>query len=330
MPEYTVQRFAGGYALVIPKQGDRPRRRFRLAAKDRSTAEAEARAAVSELKREPWTVGRIVEEYIDARERAEIASTQRQRDAWKAMKTFWENVDPAMIDEAMCRKYAGGRGAGPSTVRYELSMLSVALRRAKDAKAIDAVPTVWRPAAPERQVRHLTHAQFERWFKEVKAPHARLYVLLGVYSMARPSAILELTWPRVNFERGQIDLNPAGRRQTKKRRPVVPLNDEAMDALRAAYKGRQSEFVIERGAKQVGNIKKAFQAASKRSGIHVTPYTLRHTGAVWAAEAGVSMAELAQFMGHDDDSTTQKHYARFSPDYLKGVATKVRRVLEDA
>jgi integrase len=37
------------------------------------------------------------------------------------------------------------------------------------------------------------------------------------------------------------------------------------------------------------------------------------------------MAELAQFMGHDDDATTQKHYARFSPDYLKGVATKVQR-----
>jgi integrase len=50
----------------------------------------------------------------------------------------------------------------------------------------------------------------------------------------------------------------------------------------------------------VKSIKKAFQAASERSGIHVTPYTLRHTGAVWAAEAGVSMDELAQFLGHDD------------------------------
>jgi integrase len=214
------------------------------------------------------------------------------------------------------------RGLGGAVWASEGAVTAVA--RAY-AKAIDAVPTVWRPAAPERQVRHLTHAQFERWFKEVRAPHARLYVLLGLYSMARPSAILELTWNRVDFERGQIDLNPAGRRQTKKRRPVVPLNAEAMDALRIAYEGRQSEFVIERGAKQVGNIKKAFQAASQRSGIHVTPYTLRHTGAVWAAEAGVSMAELAQFMGHDDDTTTQRHYARFTPDFLKGVASKVRR-----
>lgn len=264
-------------------------------------------------------MGSIVNDYIDARERAQIASTPRQRDAWKAMKGFWENVDPDLIDEEMCRKYADGRRAGPATIRYELSMLSVALRHAKKPQK------VWRPEAPERKVRHLTHAEFERWFAEVKAPHARLYALLGLYSMARPTAILELTWDRVDFERGQIDLNPRGRRQTRKRRPVVPLNEEAMGALEEAYKARQSEYVIERGARPIANIKKAFQAASKRSGIHVTPYMLRHTGAVWAAEAGVSMAELAQFMGHDDDSTTQKHYARFSPDYLKGVAGKVQR-----
>jgi integrase len=207
-------------------------------------------------------------------------------------------------------------------------MLSVALRRAADAKAIDKAPAIWRPSAPERKIKHLTHAEFERWFAEVRAPHAKLYALLGLFTMARPSAILELTWDRVDFERGQIDLNPAGRRQTKKRRPVVPLNEEALEALRIAYEGKQSNHVIERGAKPISNIKKAFQAASKRSGVHVTPYTLRHTGAVWAAEAGASMDELAQFMGHDDSATTSTHYARYSPGHLRGVATKVQRRAE--
>jgi integrase len=265
-----------------------------------------------------------VADYIDAREQAEIASTPRQRDAWKAMKSFWADVDPARIDDAMCRKYAETRKVGPATLRYELSMLSVALRHANKPQR------VWRPAAPERQIRHLTHDEFERWYAEVKAPHARLYALLGLFTMARPSAILELTWDRVDFDRRQIDLNPRGRRQTKKRRPVVALNDEALDALQEAYAARQSEYVVERGAKRVGNIKKAFHAASARSGIKVTPYTLRHTGAVWAAEGGASMDELAQFMGHDDSATTSTHYARYSPGHLRGVATKVQRVKKTA
>src|SRR5690606_12604272 len=135
----------------------------------------------------------------------------------------------------------------------------------------------------------------------------------------------ELEWPQVDFVRRQIDLNPPGRRQTAKKRPVVPINDELYDALVAAYEARQCSAIIERGGEPIQSIKKAFQAASERSGVKATPYTRRHTGAVWAAEAGVSMAALAQFMGHDDDRTTQKHYARFSPGYLKEVGDKVAK-----
>jgi integrase len=271
-------------------------------------------------------VGAIVLAYIADREADGIASTARQRDAWKAMKPFWDQVEPPLIDREMAQDYAKRRGMAAATIRYELGMLSVALRWAVEKSLIAKAPSIWRPEPPERRVRHLTRAEFEKWFEQVKAPHARLYVELGLATMARPTAILELTWNRVDFERGTVDLNPSGRRQTRKRRPVVPLNDDALKALREAYKGRQSEFVVERGAQQVKSIKKAFQAASARSGIHVTPYTLRHTGAVWAAEAGVSMAELARFMGHRDSATTERHYVQYSPDHLRRVADAVQRV----
>lgn len=241
------------------------------------------------------------------------------------MRLFWDKTDPDLIDEKMCRAYADQRKAGPATIRYELLLVSTAVSWGRGRKLVSAKPEMWLPHTGEKKVRHLTHAQFEKFFAEVKAHHARLYVLLGLYTMARPTAILELTWDRVDFERRLIDLNPAGRKQTAKRRPVVKMNDELHDAMEEAFKGRQIAHVIERGGKRVANIKKAFQAASERSGVHVTPYMLRHTGAVWAAEQGISMAALAQFMGHDDDSTTQRHYARYSPDYLATVANAVQR-----
>lgn len=258
----------------------------------------------------------------------EKPSHKRREDAWKAMKPFWEKTDPALIDAQMCRAYNEQRRAGPATIRYELLQISTALGWGRKNRHITAKPEMWLPPTEERKVRHLTHAQFERFYSEVKAPHARLYVLLGLYTMARPSAILDLTWDRVDFERNLIDLNPPGRRQTAKRRPVVKMNAELASELATAYGGRQCEYVVERGAKKVANVKKAFQAASERSGIHVTPYTLRHTGAVWAAEAGISMPALAQFMGHDDSTTTEKHYARFSPDYLANVAEAVQRKVQ--
>lgn len=321
---YTVQRLGGGWAIVYADPVSGARRRYRLDASDRVGAEAEARQRWRLGERGEWTVGRIVAEYIDARAVAGIASTDRQRDAWKAMRSYWDSVHPAMIDEPMCRAYAGQRRAGPATVRYEMSMLGVALNHAKATKRIPDAPTVWRPAAPDRIERALTVEQFRKFLDAVKAPHARLYVQLAIGTCARPSALLDLTWNRVDFQRGIMNLNPAGRVQTAKRRPVVPIPDQALEALTLAYAARQSEFVIERGGKRVASIKKAFASASERSGVHATPYTMRHTGACWKAEDGISMQELAQLLGHDDDRTTSKHYARLSPTFLRGAANAGR------
>lgn len=329
MPEYTIQRFRGGYAIVH-RGPDGKRRRRTLEARDKPTAEAEARALWRRADQSTGTVGGLVEAYIEDRALAGIVTTARQKDAWKAMKGFWGKVDPAMIDEEMAREYVRRRDRAEATTRYEMTLLSVALRWAVKNDLLDKAPDVWRPEAPERRERHLTTKQFAKWFREVRAPHARLYVEIAVATMARPSAILELTWRQIDWDHGTVNLNPPGRRQTKKRRPIVALDDEILALLKKAHEAAQSEYIIERGGKKVANIKKAFQAASGRSGIHVTPYTLRHTGAVWAAERGTPMAELAQFMGHDDDSTTQKHYARFTPTFLRGVSTNLRAARNEA
>lgn len=319
---YTIQRLRGAYAIVY-RDDDGKRKRRRLYAEDRPGAEAEARRIWAGGDDSPWTVGRLVTGYIASI--AEKASYTRRQDAWKAMKLFWDKTDPTLIDDPMCRAYAKQRKAGEATIRYELLLVSTAVAWGRNKKVVEAKPEMWLPAIGEKKVRHLTHAQFEKFFAEVKAPHARLYVLLGLYTMARPSAILELTWDRVDLARRLIDLNPSGRKQTSKRRPVVKMNDELHEAMDEAFAAGQIAHVIERGGKPIENIKKAFQAASERSGIHVTPYMLRHTGAVWAAEEGISMSALAQYMGHDDDSTTQRHYARYSPDYLVSVANAVQR-----
>jgi integrase len=251
----------------------------------------------------------------------------RRQDAWKAMRSFWENVDPRLIDERMARDYRARRKVSDATARYELLQLSTALGWAtSDGPHLPSRPSIWLPAQPERKVRHLTRAEFSQFFAAVKADHARLYVMLGIYTMARPSAILDLEWDRVDFMRRQIDFTPPGHIRTAKRRVVVPISTALLPHLQKGFEARTTQWVIERGGAQVACIKKAFQAASERSGVHATPYTLRHTGAVWAAEAGIPMSELAQFMGHDDDRTTQKHYARFSPEHLSRVADAIGQV----
>lgn len=317
---YTVQRFRGGFALVYRLDGKRVRRQ--LAAADRQSAEAEARNVWAGADRGPWTVGRIMTGYLATI--TDKPSYQRRQDAWKAMRLFWENVEPTLIDDKMCQRYRKSRKVGEATARYELLQLSTALGWATDnGPKLSKRPKIWLPPTPESKVRHLERHEFRKFLAAVKADHARLYVHIGLYTMARPTAILQLTWDRVDFMRRRIDFTPPGHIRTAKRRTIVPIGDALLPELQKGFDARTTEWVIERGGKPVACIKKAFQAASERSGVHATPYTLRHTGAVWAAEAGVPMAQLAQFMGHDDDRTTQKHYARFTPDYLAKVANAI-------
>jgi integrase len=144
-------------------------------------------------------------------------------------------VSPRLIDDEMAQGYAARRARAAATIRYELGMLSVALRWARDKKLIQEAPAIWRPMPPERRERHVTREQFRRFLAAVVAPHARLYMVLAIATCARPTAILELTWDRVDFDRGLIDLNPPGRTQTAKRRPVVPIADYALAPLQEAY-----------------------------------------------------------------------------------------------
>lgn len=319
MSDYSVQRLRGGFAIVYRHEGKRVRRR--LDAQDRESAKAEARALWEGRDNTPWTVGRIMTAYL-----ATIShkpSHGRRQDAWKAMRPFWEGVDPMLIDEPMAKAYRTQRRVGDATARYELMQLSTSLGWAAGNGKIPARRAIWLPATPERKTRHLDYPEWHRFFAAIKADHAQLYAMIGLHTMARPSAILELTWDRVDFMRRLIDFTPPGHVRTAKRRTVVPIDDDLMVYLQKGHASRTTPWVIERGGKRVLCIKKAFQAASERSGVHATPYTLRHTGAVYAAEAGRSMAEISQFMGHDDDRTTQKFYSRFSPDYLRGVAEAI-------
>jgi len=47
---------------------------------------------------------------------------------------------------------------------------------------------------------------------------------------------------------------------------------------------------------------------------------------VWMAEAGVPMAEIAQYMGHSDPKITYRIYARYSPTYLQRAANALQVV----
>lgn len=252
---------------------------------------------------------------------------KRKKEAWTAAKPFWGamGIGAIMADtddqDGSGKAYAAWRKKAPNTMRKETGIVIEALGWAKDKEMIDRAPRLWIPAIPESEVEHLTKAQFKRFLAGCKAPHVRLFAQLAVTTGARATALLELPWIRVDLERRQINLNPAGRIQSaNKKRARVPINDRLLPLLKEAQDCALTPFVIESGGERIASIRKGFEAASERSKVRCTPHMLRHSAAVWMAEDRVPMDEIASFLGHKDTRITSAVYARFSPDYLRRAA----------
>lgn len=196
-------------------------------------------------------------------------------------------------------------------------MLRAALRLRYGAQA----PAIWMPPPSKPRDRYLTRDEVTKLLEKIDTPHVRLFVILAVTTGARMSALLDLTWDRVDLDRGVIDLNPAGRHLSNKRRAIVPINSRADVALRVAQEGALTDYVIEYAGGPVKSVKKAVQAAAKRSGVPCSPHVFRHTAGVWMAEADVPMQKIAQYLGHTSTRVTETTYARYSPTYMRDAAT---------
>lgn len=136
----------------------------------------------------------------------------------------------------------------------------------------------------------------------------------------RIGAILELTWDRVDFERGKIDLR-LDATGPRKGRAVLPMNNTLRAVLQTAKDAAMTDFVVEWAGGPIKDIKKGFARAVRSAGLgDVSPHVLRHTAGVHMISNGVDMALVSQFLGHSSIAVTQRVYARYAPDHMRDAA----------
>ena len=267
----------------------------------------------------PLTVGAIYAAYIRDRE-TEGKTVVRIKDAWRRLGPTFSTMTPALLTRDMCKVYAERRretGISDGTIHLELGYLRSAMTFGVRDRMIDVAPYIPLPQKPPPRSHHLTKDQAAALIENAVMPHVRLFITLALATAGRAEAILDLTWDRVDFERRRIDLRDPTKARTPKGRALVPMNDMAFTALKKASEGALSIYVVEWSRERVKSIKKGVGAAGTRAGLEVSPHVLRHTAAVWMAEAGRPMSEIAKYMGHTNSATTERVYARYSPDYLK-------------
>jgi integrase len=324
VPEYSLGWHRGKRVIEYhDAAGKRVRRSLGTA--DEGDAEARARqfwaaitAAPTERVRDLWPA------YVRDRKK-EVKNTSRFKAHWTALEPYFGHRLGTAITADDCRAFyeaSKKKGKSDSTVRTDLEMLRACLNRMLG----DRAPSVWLAPASKPRSNWLTAEDVAKVHTDAKSHHVALFIELAIATGARMSAILDLTWDRVDLENGFVDLMPAGRHQTNKQRAVVPLTNRALKALQEAKEGAMTSHVIEWNGKQIKSIKKALERISERTGVDFSAHVLRHTAGVWMAKRDVPMQKIAQYLGHTSSKVTEKVYARYSPSFMRDAAAALEWV----
>jgi integrase len=151
--------------------------------------------------------------------------------------------------------------------------------------------------------------------------HVARFILAAVYSGTRAGAVcqaaLEPTEGKgwIDLDKGIFYRRPRGTRETKKRRPPVPLPRRLLAHLRR-WKRLGQRFAVEWNGEAVKDCDKAFRNVARDVGLDdVTPHVLRHTAATWLMQLGTDPWQAAEYLGMTV-KTLLENYGHHHPDYL--------------
>lgn len=329
MPKYELTKRPGfpNWYIVWSDHGRSKRRTTGEA--DREQAQRVFAAFLQEVERpqkNDISVASVMTDYLE-RHAARLPSKVQAEIAGKFLMDHFGNRPVSDITLQLQDNYIAKRrkDVGDETIARELSVLRAALNRAKKYGRLDSTPHIISLTRAPARERFLTRKEAARLLFACKSVHLRNFVRLALYTGARRGAILDLTWDRVDFAQRRISYALPGRRQTNKRRATVPFGGALLRALRCAKRQGRSKYVIAYNGHGVDSIKTAFKRACKAAKLKgVSPHTLRHTAATWAAQSGEDLWKIAGMLGHESLRMTEK-YAKHQPEYLETTAHAMTR-----
>lgn len=331
---YRLGQLNGQAVVTWREHGQRHRYRLgtcssEVEARSRLTAWCAARSRLK-IKAEP-TVQALFEAYSKDRE-LDGKIVENFHYNWIALAPFFSSMRPDQIDADACRRYAETRiaaGRSVGSIWTELTRLRSAINWAHARRLIASKPYIWIPKKPEPKQRVLTPDEASALLDGCTMPHVRLFCLVALLTGQRTTAILELTWDRVDWTASEVDfkaplnVSPLSK-ASRKGRARQPLTGALRAALADAKEAALTDHVIEWNGRPVSCIRVGFMAACRRAKLAgVSPHTLRHTFASWAETEGHSIEAIARLLAHKDPRTTRAIYAKPDPASMAPVATSV-------
>jgi integrase len=227
------------------------------------------------------------------------------------------------IDKLRAKLEKGGKS--PQTVKHVLTLVKRLLNFALRKGYVESLPGrlhIAMPTVDNKVTENLTREQAKKLLQaldEEKDQTIASLVRLALFTGMRRSALLNLQWDDLDFERGFITLR--GDVAKKKKTETIPMNSQARTVLDGMIR-TTSPYVFpgKYSDKPRGNISGLLKRVRAKTGLPDTfrpLHGLRHSFASWLASSGqVSMYELQKLLTHSSPQMTQR-YAHLHDDALR-------------
>lgn len=305
---------------IATPSGERIRRSTETGSK------AQARELHDKLKSEVWRVHKLGDRprriWQDAavrwlREQAHKASIEDDKTKLRWLDRHLagrelESINRALIDAITEAKLAEGCSNG--TVNRVLALIRAILRKCvREWEWLDRAPAVRLLREPTRRIRFLSRHQARALLRELPQ-HLRDMATFTLATGLRAANVTGLTWEQVDLSRKLAWIHPD---QAKARKAIaVPLNDTAMDVVRA-QRGTHSTHVFTYEGQPIKQVStRAWYLALKRAGIEdFRWHDLRHTWASWHVQSGTPLFALQELGGWETEKMVRR-YAHLAADHL--------------
>lgn len=252
-----------------------------------------------------------VDSYIQEHvERATVARA-RNRQCAEEIRTLLGHYELRAIDVRVCGEYIDkrrkkvgrmGRRISDATITRELGILRAAAGHALKMKRITLaeMPTISKPPVTPPKVGFYSKEEL-RFILGTAEDDLKDFMTVLYYTGARRNVIEQLEESQVNFDTGVIYQAKPGERQTKKRRPPIPLDGPVREIL-LRRKGKGKYF----GKNMYDRYRKHLQGMGFDD--RANPHVMRHTRATLMLMDGVSIYQVARRLG-DTVATVERIYA---------------------
>lgn len=231
-------------------------------------------------------------------------------------------ADPDVYERL--RKLALAEGWSQSTADRILATVSSVLHACVRWRLLEHAPAVPMFRPKKAEPRWLTRPQFKALQKELPE-HLALAAEFAILTMLRMRSMLSLTWDRIDLRQRRAWI--PGNQMKGATTHGLPLSRDAVRILRKLRTlNPKGDHPFQWNGAPIDDCNtKAFQDAVGRAGVGpLRWHDLRHTGASWAVQNGVTLTQLMELGGWKSYSMVLR-YAHLAPDHLASAAELVGR-----